>query len=135
VYTVFAPHSLSFTISPPPPPPTGTNPPTTRQDLFDLPVLQFCKRGKKVTFLLKIATKGVFLWHFHVLQPELVHLLYFFSFYLSPLLMVVSIGLKILYSFLCREYLNHVHLLNFLLLPSPFPMWLPLSLTCSQGLI
>jgi hypothetical protein len=29
---------------------------------------------------------------------------------------VVSTGLKIPYSFLYREYINHIHLLNFLLL-------------------
>jgi hypothetical protein len=31
---------------------------------------------------------------------------------------VVSTNLKILYSFLYREYINHIHLLNFLLFPS-----------------
>jgi hypothetical protein len=42
----------------------------------------------------------------------------FFSFYLSPLLMVISAGLKILYSFLYRKYINHT-LLN----PSVFTVW------------
>jgi hypothetical protein len=55
----------------------------------------------------------------YVLQPKLVHLLYFSSFYLSPLLMVVSTVLKILYSFLYRGYINHIHFLNFPLLPLP----------------
>jgi hypothetical protein len=32
--------------------------------------------------------------------------------------MVISTGLKILYSFLYREYINHIHLLNFFLLAS-----------------
>jgi hypothetical protein len=58
----------------------------------------------------------------YVLKPDLVHLLYFSSFYLSPFLMVVSTGLKILYSFLYREYIKHIHLLNFRLLPSPSHM-------------
>jgi hypothetical protein len=40
--------------------------------------------------LFKIATNGVSLWHF----------------YLSPLFMVASRGLKILYSFLYREYIK-----------------------------
>jgi hypothetical protein len=75
--------------------------------------------------LFKIAIQGVSLWHFHVYMyyPELVHLLYFSSFYLSRLLMVILTGLKILYSFLYREYINHIHLLNFLLLPSLSHMW------------
>jgi hypothetical protein len=37
---------------------------------------------------------------------------------------------KFLYSFLCREYISHINLLNFLLLPSLSHMWLPLSITC-----
>jgi hypothetical protein len=36
----------------------------------------------------------------YVLEPELVHPLYFSRFYLSSLLMVISAGLKILYSFI-----------------------------------
>jgi hypothetical protein len=55
----------------------------------------------------------------YVLYPELVHPLYFSPFYLSPLLMVISTGLHILYSFSYRKYINHIHLFNFLLLPSP----------------
>jgi hypothetical protein len=57
----------------------------------------------------------------------LVHLFYFSSLYPSPFLMVVSASLRILYSFLYREYINHIHLLNFLLLPKPPCMWPPLS--------
>jgi hypothetical protein len=75
--------------------------------------------------LFKIAKQGVSLWHFHVL--------YFYSFYLSPLLMVASTGLKILYSFLYRPSINHIHLLDFLLLVSPSHMWLCLSVTCING--
>jgi hypothetical protein len=30
------------------------------------------------------------------------------SFFLSPLFMVVSTGLKIIYSFFYREYINHI---------------------------
>jgi hypothetical protein len=32
--------------------------------------------------------------------------------------MAISTSLKILYSFLYRKYTTHIHLLNFLLLPS-----------------
>jgi hypothetical protein len=44
--------------------------------------------------------------------------------------MVISTGLQILYSFLYREYINHIQLLNSLLSPSPSQMWHPLSMTC-----
>jgi hypothetical protein len=69
--------------------------------------------------LFKIAIQGVSLWHFrtYVLEPELAHLLYFSPFYLSPLLMLISTGLKFLCSFLYRKHINHIHLLSFLLLP------------------
>jgi hypothetical protein len=53
---------------------------------------------------------------------QIVHLLYFSSFCLSPLFMVALSGLKILYVFLYREYVSHIHLLNSLLLPSPSHM-------------
>jgi hypothetical protein len=38
--------------------------------------------------------------------------------------------LRILYSFLCRDYINHINLLSFLLLPYSSHMWPPLSVTC-----
>jgi hypothetical protein len=50
----------------------------------------------------------------YVLYPELVHLLRCSPFYLSLLLMMSSTDLKILYLFLYRKYVNHIHLLNFL---------------------
>jgi hypothetical protein len=55
----------------------------------------------------------------YVLYPELAHPLRFSPFYLSPLLMVIPTGLNILYSFLNRKCITLIHLLNFLLLPSP----------------
>jgi hypothetical protein len=45
-----------------------------------------------------------------VLYPTLVHPLHFSPFYFSPYLMVISAGLKILYSFLYRQYINHIYL-------------------------
>jgi hypothetical protein len=53
---------------------------------------------------------------------QLIHLFIFLHFYLSPIL-VISPGLRILYSFLCREYTNHMHLLSFFLLTYPSHMW------------
>jgi hypothetical protein len=42
----------------------------------------------------------------YVLEPELAGLFYFSLFYLSPFLMVISIGLKILYLSLNGKYIN-----------------------------
>jgi hypothetical protein len=61
----------------------------------------------------------------YVLSTDLVHFLYFSSFYFSSFLMIVSINLKVLYSFLKSEYTNHIPL-TFLLLSSPSHMWPPL---------
>jgi hypothetical protein len=109
------------------------------QNLFCPPVLWFCRRKrrkeKKWHFCLleiKVATLGVSLWYFHVYMyynPNWF-ISCFSSFYLGPFLMVVLAGLRFFYSFLYREYINHIHLLSFLLLPSPFHMWPPLSVTC-----
>jgi hypothetical protein len=49
----------------------------------------------------------------------LVHPLYFSPFYLSQLLVMISTCLKILYWCLYRKHFRHIHLLNFLLSPSP----------------
>jgi hypothetical protein len=82
----------------------------------------FCNRKKIPFFLFKIATQRFSLWHFHIYMYY-IHL-YFSSFYLRPFLMLISAMLKILYSFLYKDYINHIHLLNFLLLCSPSHMWL-----------
>jgi hypothetical protein len=50
----------------------------------------------------------------------------FFSFLSLSHLMVISSKLNILYSFLYRKYINHIHLI-FLLLTLPHPKILPLS--------
>jgi hypothetical protein len=76
----------------------------------------FVKEKKWHFCFFKIAIQAVSLWHFYVYMyynlfiSWLVHLFYFSSFCLSLFLMVISTGLKILYSFLYREYINHIHL-------------------------
>jgi hypothetical protein len=87
---------------------------------------------EKKTFLFKRAIQGISLWHFHIYVynhnwfiPSV-----FSPFYISPLLMVTSTGLQILYPFLYRKYINHIHLLNFLLLPSASHMWPAFIVTC-----
>jgi hypothetical protein len=80
--------------------------------------LPSCPVFEKNTFLFKISIWGVSLWHFHVYMYYIQNWFIpsiFFHFYLSPLLMVIWTGLKILYSFLYRKYINHIHLLYFLL--------------------
>jgi hypothetical protein len=103
-------------------PPTTTDP--LRQNLFHPHVLRSrqseifgCSDNYIGSFLVACP-------YLYVLQPDLVHLLYFSSFYFSPFLMVVSPGLKILYSFLHRE-INHIHLLNFFFCPPPLICELP----------
>jgi hypothetical protein len=97
------------------------------------PVLQFCKRKNWHVYLFKIAVHGVSLQHFHVYLyynlNQLISSIFLLS-NLSPLLMVISTGLKILYSYLYGKYINYIHLLNFLLLPSLSHMWPPFSVTC-----
>jgi hypothetical protein len=90
-----------------------------------------------LTFLL-VWDKGSYTGSFLVIFPYINIFPYisnwlisfiFLHFYLGPFLMVVSTGLRILYLFLYREYINNIHLLNFLLLPHPSHMWPPLSVT------
>jgi hypothetical protein len=52
----------------------------------------------------------------HVLQPTLVHLYQISSLIPSPLHLVASANLRLLYLLLCED-INHIHVLNFL----PFP--------------
>jgi hypothetical protein len=66
----------------------------------------------------------------YILYPKLVHPFYFSPFYLSPLLTVILTNLKILYSILYTKYITHIHLFNFLLLPSFSHWWPPLSTPC-----
>jgi hypothetical protein len=109
-------------------------PPTPGRTCSALSFSDFVKERKRQFCLFKIAAQGVSLWHFHVYMFFTLGWFIssiFSSFYLSPFLMVVSTGLKILYSFLYRVH-NHIHLLNFLLLPSPSCP--PISITCFHNI-
>jgi hypothetical protein len=90
------------------------------------------ERKKKWHFcLLKIATQRTSLWHFHVYMyysPILFISSIFLLSTLVPFLWLFQPVLKNLYSFLYREYINHIHV-NLLLLPSPSHVWLPLSVS------
>jgi hypothetical protein len=95
------------------PPPIGTNPQTGL-------VLPACSLFLKKRHFHLFNIQGVSLWHFHVYMYYNLNWLIPSIFLLSTL--VPSYGdftdLKVLYSFLYRQYINHIHLLNFLLLPS-----------------
>jgi hypothetical protein len=56
-----------------------------------------------------------------VLQPKLVHLNQISSLLPSPLLIVASANLRLLYSFLSSEHINHLQVFGFL--PFPYPSW------------
>jgi hypothetical protein len=132
VNSIFAPY-LPSTVSPSPYPSYCINAPTPSKTGHVLPscslILNKKKRRKWHFWLFKIATQEIACgtsMFICTIAKFGVHLLYFSSFYLSPFGMVVSTSLKILHSFLYREYINYIHLLNFLLLPSPSLMWSPL---------
>jgi hypothetical protein len=77
--------------------------------------------NKRHFCLYMIAIQGVSLWHFHIYMyysPNWFITSIFLPFTLVPFYMVISTRLKFLYSFLFQKYINHIHLLNFLLLPS-----------------
>jgi hypothetical protein len=100
------------------PPPTGTKPPSRTCAAL---LLSTYVKNKMIFCLFKRAIQGEFSCDIYtciyVLLLKLVHL-YFSPFFLGPVLMVISTGLKILHSFLYRKHINHIHLLIFLLLPS-----------------
>jgi hypothetical protein len=71
---------------------------------------------KRYFCLFKVALQEVFLWHFlvHMCYNSNGHVLYFSPFYYRLLLMMISRGLKIAYSFLYRQYITHIYILKFL---------------------
>jgi hypothetical protein len=133
VHTLFGP----FLSLPPHFLPLPCTPLASRQNLF-CPLLQFSWRedinnNKKVIAFLLVWDKGSYTKKFLALlprtwvsQPKLIHL-YQTS---SLVLMLISRGLKILYSFLFREYTSHIHLLKFLLSPSFSYIWPVLRVNC-----
>jgi hypothetical protein len=108
VYTVFAPHSLFYTLF--------LWVPTPQKGHVLPSCSPICKRKKWHFCLFQIVIWGVSLWHYHVMHLTWIGLFpFFFPVYLRPFFAVISRDLKILYSFLYRNYINHIHLLSFLL--------------------
>jgi hypothetical protein len=48
--------------------------------------------------------------HIYVLYPKVGHSLHYSPFYLSPLLMAISTGVNVSYSYLHRKYIHHIYL-------------------------
>jgi hypothetical protein len=75
-----------------------------------------------------------------VLQPTLLHLYLTSTLLLGPLPIVTSANLRLLYSLLNREYINHIQVLSFLPFPysscacSPLSVW-PMSNNISASLL
>jgi hypothetical protein len=104
-------------------------------NLFCHLVLQFCWReniryNKKDIVLLLVWDKDSYtekslalLSCTDVLQPTLVHLYQTSSLLLSPLPIVASASLRLLYLLLYSEHINHIQVLGFL----PFSLFLPFT--------
>jgi hypothetical protein len=67
-----------------------------------------------------------------VLQPELIHLYQTSSLLPGPLPIEASVSLRLLYSFLYREHINHIQVLGFLPFPYLSRVHSPLSVTYLQ---
>jgi hypothetical protein len=118
--------------------------PASRQNLFCTVLLQFCWRekirdNKKDIMFLLVWDKDSYIEGFLallpctcVLQPTLVHLYQTSSLLSSPLPIVASASLRLLYLLLNREHINHNQVLGFLPCPyssrvhSPLNVW-PMS--------
>jgi O-antigen ligase len=111
----------------------------SRQNLFLLLVLWFCWRinikdnKKSIAFLLlwdEVSYTGrlfVLFLCIHVLQSTLVRLYHTSSVLSSPLPIVGSASLRLLYSFLYNEHINHIQVFGFLRFLYPTCAWSPLS--------
>jgi hypothetical protein len=63
----------------------------------------------------------------YVLQPQLVHPYQSSSLFPSPLPIVASASLRLLYSFLYSEHINHIQDFGFLPFPYSSHAWTPFS--------
>jgi hypothetical protein len=68
------------------------------------------------------------------MYPRLVHPPHYSPSYPILLLKITSAGFSVPYSYMCRKYINNIHLLYFLHLPSLFHLCPPLSMTCFTSL-
>jgi hypothetical protein len=142
VHTVFALYSSYYTFFPHPLPTHWYQLP--RQDLLCLLDHGFSKKHDifvrylhweipcEYIFIRILMFEYIYTWKcITIYQMHCIYVLYvyinkvqigssalFFSFLSSSLLMLISIGLKSIYSLLYRKYINHIHLLNFFLLTS-----------------
>jgi hypothetical protein len=117
------------------------NTPHPRQNLFYLPVLQFCRRKnikdnkKNMAFLLvwdRELFREIPFLAYYVFQLELVHLYQTSSLLPSPLPIMASASLRLLYLLLYSGHINHIQVLYFLPLPYSPCVQPPLSMTHVQ---
>jgi hypothetical protein len=144
VYTIFALHSLTYTLSPHPAhfhwyqlslSLTHTHTHTHRERTFaTLLFSTFLKEKIKDFSLFKIDIEGVSLWHFHACVLCITNWIGSSPLHFFFLSWSISYGdfnrIKIPYLFMYTEYINHIPCLNFLFLPSPSHMWPTFSVTC-----
>jgi hypothetical protein len=112
-----------YTLFVPPRPPTLVSYtfPTFGQKLFHPPVLWFCRRktikdNKKNMAFLLVCNKDSYIGRFFVLfpccicvlQPNLHHLYQTSSLLLNPIPIVALASLRLLYSFLYSDHINHI---------------------------
>jgi hypothetical protein len=142
VYTFFAPHSSSYPFLGHLSPPLVIH--LLGQKLFCPPVFQFCGRKyikynkKNMEFLLvwdKYSYTEIVIVLFpciYVLQSKLVHLYQTTSFFPSPLPIVASASLGLLYSLHNSVHIIHIQVLGFLPFTYSSYMCSPLSV-CSMS--
>jgi hypothetical protein len=124
--------------------PPNPNSPASRQNLFCFLVLWLCWREirdnkKGIAFLLVWDKNNSYTERFLallqctcVLQPTLVHLYQTSSLLTSPIPIVTSVSLRLLYSLLYSKHTNHIQVLGFFPFPysssahSPLSVW-PMS--------
>jgi hypothetical protein len=114
-------------------------PPASVQNLFYPLILPFCWReniggNKKDIVFLLLWDKDDYTERFLVLlpcicvlQPTMVHLCQTSILLPSPLPIVASANLRLLYLLLNREHINHIEILDFLPFPYFSCAWSPLS--------
>jgi hypothetical protein len=111
----------TYTLFRPPPPFHLSLPYASRQNLFLPLILQLCGREnirdnkKDIVWDKDSYTERflVLLSCICVLQPILVHLYQTSSLLPGPLLTVASASLRLLYSLLYNEHINHIHVFKF----------------------
>jgi hypothetical protein len=133
-------HMSIHCLGPPPLSPLSPAPPLlpsrTCSALFFSDFVENTRDNKKDIAVLLVWDKDSYTERFLVLLPctcvlqsTLVHLCQTSSPLPSPLAIVASTSLRLLYSILCSEHINHIQILGFLPFPYPSHVRSPLTVT------